>query len=90
MRLIDADALIVATANFCNGYKVNWDDKKVMAWINSAPTIEAEPVKHGRWIDDTYCSNCNGFSEDSEGYIIMSYSDYCPHCGTKMDLQGED
>lgn len=41
MRLIDADALIVATLNFCNGYKVNWTDRKVISWINHAPTIDA-------------------------------------------------
>lgn len=44
MRLIDADALILATQNFCDGYKVNWTNNKVMAWINSATTIDAVPV----------------------------------------------
>lgn len=44
MRLIDADALMEATRNFCDGYKVKWTDNKVMAWINSAPTIDAVPV----------------------------------------------
>lgn len=44
MRLIDADALIVATQNFCDGYKVKWTDRKVLSWINHAPTIDAVPV----------------------------------------------
>lgn len=44
MRLIDADALMIATLNFCNGYKVKWTDRKVISWINHAPTIDAVPV----------------------------------------------
>ena len=31
--------------------------------IDEAPTIEAEPVRHGRWVHDdlghTYCSECH-------------------------------
>lgn len=47
------------------------------------PTVEAEPVRHGRWVrmDDTFtrwkCSEC-GTIEDHDGYA------YC-HCGAKMD-----
>ena len=44
MRLIDADALMEATRNFCDGYKVNWTDNKVLSWIDHAPTIDAVPV----------------------------------------------
>ena len=46
---------------------------------------DVAPVVHGRWIDNTFCSNCNGFSEDDEGHIILSYSEYCPKCGARMD-----
>jgi len=43
-RLIDANALIEATKNFCDGYKVHWTDNKVLAWIDHAPTVDAVPV----------------------------------------------
>jgi Zn finger protein HypA/HybF involved in hydrogenase expression len=54
--------------------------------IKRLPIIEAEPIKHGRWIMKQhlifhqqlpYCSEC-----DKTG--IFKY-DYCPHCGAKMD-----
>lgn len=86
MRLIDADDIkatyMVAsttTNSLCHLY-VSKED------IDSAPTVEAEPVRHGRWIDrngnivapfwERYeCSICGARSDESE---------YCPHCGAKM------
>lgn len=86
MRLIDADAILY------------WEDDsgiKSMGYvrkgqIDSMPTIEAEPVKHGRWIDkeDPYgffdtipvCSECGHTTKMREKYR------YCPNCGAKMDL----
>lgn len=44
MRLIDADALLEATSNFCDDYKVHLTDQKVLVWIDHAPTIDAVPV----------------------------------------------
>ena len=45
------------------------------------PTIEAEAIRHGYWIEDMsgthYCSMCHRVGE--YGY------DYCPRCGAKMD-----
>ena len=55
MRLIDADALMIATLNFCNGYKVKRTDRKVISWINHAPTIDAVPV--------TRCKDCKYYTE---------------------------
>ena len=61
--------------------------------IEAAPAVDAEPVRHGRWIpfghDDAdeglyKCSVCekkqyNGFGD------IKEYLKYCPECGAKMD-----
>lgn len=58
------------------------------------PIIEAEPVKHGKWIDSfldapfssvqriCVCSNCKDIILrcNKERYL------YCPHCGSIMDL----
>lgn len=59
--------------------------------IMEAPTIEAEPVKHGRWgqLADNegwaYCSECHCCWEWE---IIESCNiNYCPNCGAKMDLE---
>lgn len=52
------------------------------------PTIEAEPVRHGRWNyrhedDWCYCTACGTDAEGSDGECLET--DYCPHCGARMD-----
>lgn len=70
MRLIDADALLKASTH--------------QVW--NAPTIEAEPIRHGHWehgkdvIGIYYqCSECG-----SQYHIGYEFN-YCPECGAKMD-----
>ena len=66
-----------------------------MAHIKSLPAADVAPVVHGRWemrptgmATDTgpeykaYCTVCN---EPNKQY----QPPYCPHCGAKMDLEGE-
>lgn len=86
MRLIDADALKRA---FCrNCYETcagHCDDLQI---IDDRPTIEAEPVRRGRWehqrVDyEKYhvygtCSECRESSR---------INNYCPWCGAKMEEQ---
>ena len=58
--------------------------------IADAPTLDAIPVKHGRWLpvlngidDDTNpafdCSECDAMCNKKHNY--------CPACGAKMDLE---
>lgn len=64
--------------------------------IEELPTIDS-PVKHGRWVENKYgyitCSVCDGFPlEAMTGSLITMHfepyeSEYCPHCGAKMDLE---
>lgn len=62
--------------------KVEW----AMDRVGEAPAIDAEPVVHGRWInqDNTYtkyqCSACKERNFDGVGR-------YCPNCGAKMDKE---
>lgn len=56
----------------------------------SVPTADAEPVKHGRWVESWggkwhSCSVCGGIPPfNFKGEDLPT--DYCPHCGAKMDL----
>ena len=59
---------------------------KIEDYLKCQPTVEAEPVKHGKWklvveqVGNGYevCSCC--------GYHHLVGDDkYCPHCGAKMD-----
>lgn len=91
MRLIDADALIAYI-------KKRLRNEMVIAWlcriIGEVPNIEAEPVRHGRWIwsaeNGWTCSNCKFdcwyYSERFDPYAPLPDAEYCPKCGAKMDL----
>ena len=96
MRLIDADALKALIIRRRKEAKTLTGIDMVMV-IDDAPTVDAVPVKHGRWAENKYgyitCSVCDGFPlEAMTGSLItMLYepyeSEYCPHCGAKMDLK---
>ena len=88
MRLIDADALL--EHKFPNGFS-RWDEQEVVYAVHekdilSAPTVEAEPIKHGHWvvpsrISNPQCSICGGYSSVK--------TKFCGHCGAKMDEETE-
>lgn len=97
-RLIDADALIDDMCEDCGAFVNGACDKDVCAsvlWVRDAPTIEAEPVRHGRWVplsydghingypvyDEWECSECH-FACEGEGEPPLNY---CPNCGAKLD-----
>ena len=89
MRLIDADALVEKAYwhgehpdvgnPFADGVEaVDMSD------IENAPTIEAEPVRHGRWIEKIGRAKCSVCGDECWADSAMEYS-YCPNCGAKMD-----
>ena len=60
--------------------------------VKHAPTIDAEPVRHGRWI---YYKNHAAVVQCTEcGLIRNIYKQegwhYCPNCGAKMDGGAEE
>lgn len=57
----------------------------VMTMVDTAPAVDAEPVRHGKWVDNglpnsmlSKCSECGML----HGACTFNY---CPHCGAKMD-----
>ena len=101
MRLIDADALYAAlmekstviargTGRNCLALAC----EAVAGMVQEAPTIDAVPARHGKWLhpeedDDDYhsvscsCSVCgwkfNLYEDDIDG------APYCAMCGAKME-----
>ena len=76
-RYIDADALKKDLTRFY--------DNEVTAreLIDEQPTADVQPVKRGRWINNTYtqvfpwkCEKCN--------YDSPARFNYCPNCGSRM------
>ena len=55
--------------------------------MQTIPAADVVPVKHGHWINEnfyTHCSACGKMAiYDKYGQEVES--DYCPHCGAKMD-----
>lgn len=81
MRLIDADELVVMEYG-----GIKFVPKE---FIDDAPTVDAVPVKHGRWLRVGYIENTWLVSECSAcGYQTIDAGNYCTNCGAKMD--GDD
>lgn len=56
--------------------------------IEAMPTVDAEPVKHGKWIETKngfHCSNCKGKPGQHPTKRGAFLSNFCPNCGAKMD-----
>lgn len=96
MRLIDADALkeqIPETREdiFENCRRCTLlDASEVLGIIDEAPTIEAEPIRHGQWelspFDGNWtCSKCGNKIRIYPYHNDMKNMNYCPNCGAKMD-----
>lgn len=89
-RLIDADALGKKIDKM--PFYVNKDRENVLCEILSAPTIEAEPVRHGRWVDpeddddgtEWHCSECGSVVETLGWYPRVRF---CHNCGARMDKE---
>ena len=86
MRLIDADAVFesirfdreaakVHPQEMCERFERFCDYAEEL--VKEAPTIDAEPVRHGRWEHGMQCPYCK--------QIDTAKPNYCPNCGAKMD-----
>lgn len=112
MRLIEADEILRELKNCrnelclkcgeytgeylgnCDGCRYN---RRNMAKWEELPTVDAEPVRHGRWVRldmhkgmaDHKCTSCG-----MEVYVPTSWGEplygYCPVCGAIMDEEEEN
>ena len=104
MRLIDADALKKIYTHWLPQLEAPEDAgdrngvQTCILVLDDAPTVEVEPVRHGRWeryADDKFI----GYGADGKikyrkvytyectecGYGTAKKSNYCPNCGAMMD-----
>ena len=71
MRLIDVDDLL-------NSIYVD-NPRDLMEYIANFPTVDAEPVKRGKWIGNYCpyrCDQCGSYSD--------SKVNFCSYCGSDM------
>lgn len=89
MELIDRKSAINAVLsleNCYNGFSDTYDKACIIGLLEELPKVDAEPVRHGHWIerygihDGTYykCSVCNYNCSRAK-------ENYCSDCGAKMD-----
>ena len=84
----DGNSSVLCDCGFCDVYNA-------IRLIKSLPAADVEPVRHGGWIiaEDEYssyakCSVCGDEFTFWEGDCAITQ--YCPSCGAKMDLEGEN
>lgn len=96
MRLIDADAFYkkieeirmeyLEEDTLSSKFAAEIIETVMDSYLQDAPTIEAEPVKRGKWVKDESrdmlrCSVCKNFCVENWYYWLR----YCPDCGARMD-----
>lgn len=106
MRVINADALKESLKKL----KAEGNNRKYVQGLQDAidgyfpqiiddePTIDAEPVRHGRWIVEkgsgeyAVCSECGGKSGTQWDGVepIPLMTPFCPNCGARMDGDDND
>lgn len=93
------DGMLLVVPDFINPDQRTKGWNECITYIQkNAPAVDAEPVRHGRWImrgGRFRCSECDavalqkdeggtgGFSHE---YVYVK-SSYCPNCGAKMDAE---
>lgn len=100
MRLIYADNAFEVLTDY---YHLRTDIQRqaLVEALERVPTIEVEPVKHGRWIKHLFerewdiCSYCKtgtkrreyGVTDEGKEWVTEYGYKYCPWCGAKMEEQ---
>ncbi|MBR0302677.1 MAG: hypothetical protein IJQ80_02395 [Clostridia bacterium] len=101
MRLKDAD--VISGIMYRKAFEEDsdlqiWDSgcwtcyKMFERALEEAPTIEAEPVRRGRWLfenigkpnEHCVCSECGTQADSDEAW------NYCPQCGALMEGKEEE
>lgn len=98
MRMIDADALLKLLKEQRFKYDTSEDcitveqatetcceliPYLIVGMIEEMPTVDAVPVRHGKWLDitDSHIGTCS-LCGDRWGSVDMM--NYCPSCGARM------
>lgn len=86
-------------------YDLNHKDtlsaRKAIQILDNIPAVDMIPAKHGKWVlnkhGELVCSECQAVARiiQVSNLIDLNYADYdnsnfCPHCGAKMDGENKD
>lgn len=67
------------------------DDDAVEA-IKALPSVDAEPVRHGRWLHEYLSSTSGGHyavirCSNCLWQHLIAETNFCPNCGARMDKE---
>jgi rubrerythrin len=84
-RVISTENMIGDRVNpMFTRYCAQLDEQSAFKYmIADAPTVEAEPVRHGKWTVTPVYIKC---SECGESFMLIPQK-YCPNCGARMDAE---
>lgn len=90
MRLIDAYETYKTLTEYYN-IRMPLQQLALKEALVRVPTVDAELVKHGRWINGK-CSECGCdrvitkvYRDDEVAWTATYKDNYCPNCGAKMN-----
>ena len=92
--LISRKALLEIVRLKMQGDAMSRDEMSAIEWAENevleAPTVDAAPVRHGRWIEGTLssrliCSECGHEAKYNENANEPYFTKFCPECGARMD-----
>ena len=90
-RMIDTDAAYAVLTDYYH-HSTDTQHAALKEALEMVPTVDAVPVRHGRWKEDPsgygfwICSACGFVSEASAADMLYKF---CQVCGAKMDGDGE-
>lgn len=67
----------------------NFHSYLIVDMLKEAPVIEAEPVRHGKWLY-VGCGKPDAWDCSEHSVIVAKQHFYCPRCGARMDGGDED
>lgn len=88
MKLIDADRLVNETDDRYTLNEIGRRERDdIVNALEFAPTVDAVPVRHGKWSvphghpNARVCSVCMMICHEDSARFYK----YCPNCGARMD-----
>ena len=82
MRLIDADKITITRQVYVGALTLK---ERLRRLLESQPTVDAEPVRHGHWeVDEDGNVKCSECGHSGVG------DNYCERCGAKMNEVEDD
>ena len=85
---ISREALLKAIASFEENYKGMLKGVAYIKFlIRDMPTVKAEPMKHGRWLDNGIVYTCSECNCSVPKNIFINGCDFegCPYCFARME-----